>query len=185
MPRSLGYLLVFLLGCAVGVSAYLALPAFIHTGTAEPPVNHIEIDEQLATSGQPSGDQLDSLAAAGFQVVINLAPPTSVGSVADEGYRLGRTGITYVSIPVDFRAPDVRDFEQFAGLLNANKDRKVLAHCQINKRASVFTFLYRVTELGVDPDEAIEQVYAIWAPDENWQLFISRVLERAGIDFIL
>jgi uncharacterized protein (TIGR01244 family) len=185
MKRRIACLLVFVLGAISALSLYHFVPGLMRTQASEPPANLVVIDEHLATSGQPSPEQLDALADSGYELVINLAPPTSMGSVPDEGYRLASGGITYVNIPVDFRAPRPRDFQQFGELLKGNRDRSVLVHCQINKRASVFTFLYRVTQLGVDPDEAIEQVYAIWVPDQGWSDFIDAVLAEAGIDFVL
>lgn len=68
-------------------------------------------------------------------------------------------------------------------MLNHAGARRALVHCQINKRASVFTFLYRVVHQGVAPDVAYETVTAIWAPDDQWRAFARAVLKTHKIDF--
>ena len=75
---------------------------------------------------------------------MNLAPPTNQGAVADEGKLVAEDGPTYVNIPVSWQQPTYEDFELFSAVMNGARDRKVLVHCQLNMRASAFTFLYRV-----------------------------------------
>src|SRR2546423_4659420 len=43
------------------------------------------IGERVGTAGQPTEDQFRAIRAAGFEVVINLALPTSDNALADEG----------------------------------------------------------------------------------------------------
>ena len=75
---------------------------------------------------------------------MNLAPPSNQGAVADEGKLVAEDGPTYVNIPVVWQQPTYEDFELFSAVMNGARDRKVLVHCQLNMRASAFTFLYRV-----------------------------------------
>jgi hypothetical protein len=44
-------------------------------------------------------------------------------------------------------------------------------------RASVFVFLYRVIELGANPDTAFEPVQRVWQPNGVWTRFIKDQLE--------
>ncbi|MGI9227660.1 MAG: hypothetical protein ACR2PU_02595 [Gammaproteobacteria bacterium] len=55
----------------------------------------------------------------------------------------------------------------------------------MNKRASLFTFLYRVVQEGIEPDEAYENVTAIWIPDPYWFEFAKNVLASHKIDYEL
>ena len=50
-----------------------------------------------------------------------------------------------MNIPVDWENPQEADFERFSTTLAGAGERRVLVHCQMNMRASMFTFLYRVT----------------------------------------
>ena len=76
----------------------------------------------------------------------------------DEGKLVAEDGPTYVNIPVSWQQPTYEDFELFSAVMNGARDRKVLVHCQLNMRASAFTFLYRVIHEGVPPEEAMQGV---------------------------
>ena len=145
-------------------------------------INHVVINDRLHTSGQPESSQLSGLADRGFEMVINLAPPTTQGAIATEGKLVAENGVAYVNIPVDWRNPTYADFALFSGVLNQSGDRQVLVHCQVNKRASMFTFLYQVVHEQVPVDEAFEFVTRVWVPEDQWVTFGKRVLERHDID---
>ncbi len=145
-------------------------------------INHVKWTDQLESSGQPTKTQLAGLVNDGFDMVINLAPPQSEGSFPDEGGIVAGSGLIYVNIPVDWEKPTLEDFHFFTGALAAASGQRVLVHCQINMRASTFTFLYRVVHDGVDPQEAWEKVNEVWVPHDQWMDFITQVLEDAGLD---
>jgi len=60
--------------------------------------------------------------------------------------------------------------------MNSYGDDKVFVHCQLNWRASSFVYLYRVTQLGVSIDAALEDLLAIWTPKDGWQEYIDTTL---------
>jgi protein tyrosine phosphatase (PTP) superfamily phosphohydrolase (DUF442 family) len=145
-------------------------------------INQVKWTAQMESSGQPTRNQLAGLVKDNFGMVINLAPPPSEGSIQDEGGIVAGNGLVYVNIPVDWDKPTLEDFHFFTEALAAASGRRVLVHCQINMRASTFTFLYRVVHDGVDPHEAWEKVTEVWVPHDQWMDFVTLVLENAGID---
>ena len=147
--------------------------------------NYVAATERLHTAGQPSAAALATLAEQGFELVVNLAPPTNAGAVPDEGKLVAEHGPTYVNIPVDWQQPMYEDFALFSAVMNGARDRKVLVHCQLNMRASAFAFLYRVVHEGVPPAEAMEALRAVWIPRDQWATFTADVLARHRIDFKL
>ncbi len=148
-------------------------------------VNYVIASERLHTSGQPAEAQLATLAERGFELVINLATPSSQNAIATEGQLVTETGATYLNIPVDWQSPTYADFELFSGVLNQSADRQVLVHCMLNYRASMFTFLYRVVHENARPAQAYEAVASVWEPQEQWVTFGRMVLDRHAIDFEL
>jgi protein tyrosine phosphatase (PTP) superfamily phosphohydrolase (DUF442 family) len=148
-------------------------------------VNYVAATERLHTAGQPNAAALAALADQGFELVVNLAPPTNQGAVADEGKLVAEDGPTYVNIPVNWQKPTYEDFALFSAVMNGARDRKVLVHCQLNMRASTFTFLYRVIHESVPPEEAAKALTAVWVPRDQWADFTADVLERHNIDFSL
>jgi protein tyrosine phosphatase (PTP) superfamily phosphohydrolase (DUF442 family) len=147
--------------------------------------NYVAATERLHTAGQPDAATLATLAEQGFELVVNLAPPTNQGAVPDEGKLVAEDGPTYVNIPVSWQQPTYEDFALFSAVMNGARDRKVLVHCQLNMRASAFTFLYRVIHEGVPPERALEALRAVWIPRDQWATFTADVLARHEIDFEL
>jgi protein tyrosine phosphatase (PTP) superfamily phosphohydrolase (DUF442 family) len=135
------------------------------------------INETLGTAGQPTAEQFKLIREAGFEVVINLALPTSDNALATEGSIVTGLGMSYFHIPVDFKAPTVRDFRLFCRLLDAQESRPVFVHCAANMRVSAFVFLNRVLNQQVPVPDARADLYAIWEPDEVWSRFIHEQLE--------
>jgi protein tyrosine phosphatase (PTP) superfamily phosphohydrolase (DUF442 family) len=114
---------------------------------------------------------------AGFEAVINLALPTSYNAVANEGSVVTDLGMSYVHIPVDFKAPTERDFQVFCRVMEAFDERPVFVHCAANKRVSAFVFLYRVLCRRIAVSDAERDLHAIWQPDEVWSRFIQEQLK--------
>jgi protein tyrosine phosphatase (PTP) superfamily phosphohydrolase (DUF442 family) len=141
-------------------------------------LNFVPINERLATGGQPTPAQLADLAREGYEVVINLALPTSDKALANEGELVTHAGLSYVHIPVKVDAPTAADFELFRGVMRTLTGRKVFVHCALNMRVSVFVYLYRVLEEQVPVAHAAVDLHRVWAPDEVWRGFIQRLLDQ-------
>jgi protein tyrosine phosphatase (PTP) superfamily phosphohydrolase (DUF442 family) len=175
----------------IAVCAAVTVGAALGTHAAETPrtennaapINFVAVTARLHTAGQPTQAQLATLQSKGYGFIINLATPASASAIPEEGSLIARTGISYLNIPVDFKNPTYDDFELFSNILRQAGSRRVLVHCQVNKRASVFTFLYRVVHERAAPDEAWKHVASIWEPEPQWNSFIRMVLKRHAIAF--
>jgi uncharacterized protein (TIGR01244 family) len=141
--------------------------------------NFLRIDDRLATSGMPQPDDFAALRQAGFDVVINLALPTSDSALPNEGELVSAQGMTYVHIPVQFDAPQPADFDRFTRLLDACAGQKVFVHCAANMRVSAFLGLYRTLCQGWPEAQAFALMHEIWQPDPVWSKFIASQLDRA------
>jgi protein tyrosine phosphatase (PTP) superfamily phosphohydrolase (DUF442 family) len=135
------------------------------------------IGDRLGTAGQPAQAQFRIIQESGFQAVINLALPTSDNAIPNEGSVVAGLGMSYVHIPVDFKAPTAQDFRTFCQVMEAFDDRRVFVHCAANMRVSAFVFLYRVLREHVAVQEAEHDLRAIWQPDEVWSRFIQDQLK--------
>jgi protein tyrosine phosphatase (PTP) superfamily phosphohydrolase (DUF442 family) len=142
--------------------------------------NFRAVGDKLGTAGQPTQAQLQMIKENGFEAVINLALPTSDNAIANEGSLVAGLGMSYVHIPVDFKAPTARDFRAYSGVMEAFGDRRVFVHCAANMRVSAFVFLYRVLCERVAVQEAERDLHAIWQPDEVWSRFIQDRLQSRG-----
>jgi len=170
-------------GVALGAILYAYTPELIRTATTDPPPNFISVSKRIDTSGQPSAQQLTGMKQAGYGLVINLAPPDSLGSIDNEGSLIAGSGITYVNIPVDWNNPQVNDFDLFSDILDITGHRHILVHCQVNRRSSLFTFLYRVVHEHANADQEYEKVTSVWSPDPHWLEFANNVMSNHHIEF--
>lgn len=164
------------------VAGFLLLGAAgaAHASGVEDLVNYREYSAALSSSGQPTEAQLETVANAGYERVVFLAFSDHHDSLANEDRIVKGLGMEYAQIPVDWDAPRVSDFYMFAGLMEREPAKKTLVHCQVNFRASTFSFLYRVLYQDVPLDVAKEDLNSVWVPNGTWRKFIFDVLEENG-----
>ena len=139
--------------------------------------NFLRMDDQLATSGMPQPDDFAALRQAGFDVVINLALPTSDNALSNEGELVSAQGMTYVHIPVKFDAPQPADFERFTRVMDACAGQRMFVHCAANMRVSAFVFLHRLRH-EEDRTTAESDLKKIWQPDGVWHEFMNKRLRE-------
>jgi protein tyrosine phosphatase (PTP) superfamily phosphohydrolase (DUF442 family) len=140
------------------------------------------VSDALATSGQPTAEQLASVAAAGYEVIINLALHDDPRySLPDEPGTVRSLGMAYLHIPVQFATPTESDLMAFFAAMDANDGRRVWIHCAANYRVSAFLGLYRVIRLGWQRDPAFDLMRGLWQPNEVWSSFIDAMLARHDV----
>jgi protein tyrosine phosphatase (PTP) superfamily phosphohydrolase (DUF442 family) len=144
--------------------------------------NFRQYNPTFASSGQPTVKQLELVAESGVERVIYLAFTDNKTAIKDEDRAVKSLDMKYIHIPVDFDKPDLGDYQEFLGVMQSSPEMKTLLHCQVNFRASAFSFLYRVLQLEVPMEIAIEDLQGVWAPNEDWYLFITKVLEHYDRD---
>ena len=134
----------------------------------------------LATSGQPTEEHLGAIAAAGYNVVVNLALHDDPRySLRDEATSVRALGLDYVHIPVQFGAPTEGDLLAFFDAMDRNSDRRVWVHCAANMRVTAFVGLYRVLRLRWAQEDAFSLMRTVWKPDQVWSAFITLQLAKA------
>ena len=144
-------------------------------------INYIAYSDVLASSGQPTAAQFQVQAEAGVQRVVYLAFTDHETSLANEDRVVRDLGMAFVQVPVVWVNPTVEDFRLFAAVMAQGGDHKTLVHCQVNWRASSFSFLYRVIHDKVPMDDAVVDLTSIWTPTEPWRQFIVDVLDAHGL----
>ncbi len=158
-----------------------ACPAWADkTSSLQEITNYREYSAMLSSSGQPDAVQMDAVQEAGFERVVYLAFTDNEGVLENEDRAVKNRGMEFVHIPVDWEAPALGDFALFAGAMEKSSRKKTLVHCQVNFRASSFSFLYRVIFLDVPMGEAKADLDSVWVPNETWLKWIFAVLEAHG-----
>lgn len=168
------------LTCAAIVGTMVSAPAIAADGTGDI-VNFREYSPTFASAGQPDAAQLEKVRDAGFERVIYIAYSDQERSLANEDRVVKSLGMEYVHIPVEWDAPSASDFALFAAAMQSDTQKKTLLHCQVNYRATAFSFLYRVIYENVPVATAKADMNSVWTPNETWRTLIFAVLGEHGI----
>ena len=144
--------------------------------------NFRQYSESFASSGQPTEAQLQLVADERFERIVYIAFTNNQNALPAEDQIVKRLGMEYMQVPVDFSNPLPDDFYAFADSMQRNTDKKTLLHCQVNARATAFSFLYRVLFEDAPIAEAKADMNTVWQPNEVWRDFIFEVLAENDRD---
>ena len=144
--------------------------------------NFRQYSATFASAGQPTADQLQAIADQGFERIVYIAFTNNTNALPDEDQIVKGLGMEYMQVPVDFSNPLLDDFYAFADSMQRNTGKKTLLHCQVNARATAFSFLYRVLYEDVPLAEAKEDMNTVWQPNEVWRDFIFEVMAQNDKD---
>ena len=112
---------------------------------------------RLLTGGQPSDEQLEALAAAGYRTIVDLRPEGEKGAPADEPERVVALGMRYVRIPIA-GAGDLT--EESSRALDEVLDREdaypAVVHCASGNRVGALLALRAARLEGAAPEAALE-----------------------------
>lgn len=144
-------------------------------------LNFHQITPRIGTAGHPKLEDFPAIAAAGYQVVINLAMHDADDAIAEEGKLVSAAGMAYFHLPVPWEAPTADHLKTFIGIMDALNDKQVLVHCQVNARVSAFMLKY-LTFKGVSEADATTPLMEKWKPqmDDTWKAFLALEHEAVG-----
>lgn len=133
------------------------------------------LSETLSSSGMPTAEQMQQIADAGVQLVINLAPHDVPKALPNEAELVTSLGLGYINIPVTWRAPESEALTQFMDVMDTHAGKKIHVHCEANYRASAFIMMYRVLRQGWNKADAVPVMEKMWNPEDFpvWETFIN------------
>lgn len=140
-------------------------------------LNYVKINELISTSGQPKIEELELIANEGFEVVINLAMPTTSNALENEDKIVSSLNMSYIHIPVNFENPKISDLKLFLNILQALGANKVWIHCAKNYRVSAFMYVYHKYILHTPFEEIDLSIFDKWQPSLIWQELMKVQLE--------
>ena len=143
--------------------------------------NFLTLSENISTGGMPTVDQLEDAAQQGVQIVINLAPHDVIDALPNEEKLVTSLGMHYINIPVLWNTPTRDGLNRFMDVMDENRGKKILVHCQANFRATAFMALYRILRLGWNAEDAMKGMDMIWDVEDYpiWKMFILENLKRS------
>ena len=130
--------------------------------------NYVAATDQLHTAGQPDAAALATLAEQGFELVVNLAPPsnqTPSPTRASSSPRTARPTSTSPSLAEadvrGLRAVQRRDERR-------TRSQGARALPAQHARVGVHVPLPRRSRKDVPPEEAMKALSAVWIPRDQW-----------------
>ena len=140
-------------------------------------LNYVKINELISTSGQPKIEELELIANEGFEVITNLAMPTTSNALENEDKIVSSLNMSYIHIPVDFENPKISDLKLFLNVLQALGANKVWIHCAKNYRVSAFMYVYHKYILHTPFEQIDLSIFDMWQPSLVWQELMKVQLE--------
>jgi protein tyrosine phosphatase (PTP) superfamily phosphohydrolase (DUF442 family) len=143
--------------------------------------NFIQVDDHVATAGQPTAEQLAAVRDDGYQVVVNLAPVDERSEAVDEANTVRSLGMTYHHLPVPWDDPRPEHFREFVEIMDGIGTGKVFVHCAANYRVTAFYSLYASQRRGWSDTQADELMATVWGDeptqqmDDAWRTFVETV----------
>jgi len=145
-------------------------------------INFRQYSDTFSSAGQPTREQFQVLADQGFKRIVYIAFTSNPNALAYADQVVKGLGMEYMQIPVAFDNPLPDEFYAFAEFMKIDIDKKTLLHCQVNARATAFSFLYRVIYDDVPVAEAKADMNTVWQPNEVWRDFIFEVMGENEVD---
>jgi uncharacterized protein (TIGR01244 family) len=120
--------------------------------------NSSAFGSQVYFAGQPSANDLEQYAKLGVKKVVNLRTPAEMEKAGfDEAAAVKQAGMEYVMVPVSSQPPTEADLQRVYSALQGAGEGKVLMHCASSNRVGLMWSLFRASQHGLGPEEAITE----------------------------
>lgn len=129
------------------------------------------LDDRFATGGQPNDAAFPKLAAFGYRVVLNLRTSSEGADLGREREAVEKSGMRYVSIPVDSAAPKVEQVDEFLKIVKNTDNQPMFIHCGSGNRVGAFWMIYRAVEQGWPDDKAVSEATQIGLTSQLLKMF--------------
>lgn len=144
-------------------------------------INHIHINNNISTSGQPTIKEFEKISLAGYEYIINLAAFNSQEKLENEDFIVSSLGMKYIHMPVDFENPTLKNLEDFINILQFLSDKKIWVHCIMNYRVSAFMYVYHKYILKTPFNNINLRIFDEWKPSKKWQKIIKTRIDDLSI----
>ncbi len=139
--------------------------------------NFLRLNEKYCTGGQPRAEELAELKATGTRAIVNLRRPSEFEEAAEVA-EARRLGLRYYNIPVNSRAPQDEQVEQFLKILKDPENLPVFIHCGSANRVGGFWMIQRVLVDGWSIEKAEAEALRVGMRSQPVKDFARSYIER-------
>ncbi|MET0620415.1 MAG: protein tyrosine phosphatase family protein [Thermoanaerobaculia bacterium] len=162
------------LGCLVSAFATAAVLAAADTGSIS---GFHCVEDGVAVGGQPTVEQVPTLAAKGYRTVINLRLASEFDA-EPVAFAARRAGMSYVSVPISAKEPTDEAVEEFLRVTDDPGIYPIFIHCGSGNRAAALWMIRRVLREGWHIGIAISEASAAGLQSEVMRDFALDYIQR-------
>jgi uncharacterized protein (TIGR01244 family) len=135
------------------------------------------VEDGVAVGGQPTVEQVPTLAAEGYRTVINLrlAFEFDAGPVA---FAARQAGMSYVSVPISAKQPTDEAVDEFLLVTDDPGIYPIFIHCGSGNRAAALWMIRRVLREGWHVEIAMSEASAAGLESEVMRDFALDYIRR-------
>ncbi len=130
--------------------------------------NFYRYSENIATGGQLTIEQIESLKQSGYEVIVNISPASTKNYLAAEPQLVESRKMNYIHFPIDCSNLNKLHYALFSSILKELKDKKIFIHCGGNIKSSNLMHMYDVLENKKDEAESLITLKKIQNPEAKW-----------------
>lgn len=118
-----------------------------------------QITNEMAIAGQPTFDELQQLAEAGYRSVVNLRSPNETGFLKDEQQKVESLGLCYINVSI---SKDLNLDNMLPAIQQLNHlPKPMLVHCDSGIRSSIIVLMQLSISQGMRAEDAFQKVIKI------------------------
>ena len=138
------------------------------------------VEDGVAVGGQPTAEQVPSLAASGYRTVVCLRVESEFNS-APVALAVRQAGMTYVSVPISAKEPDDAAVDRFLSVTDDPAIYPVFIHCGSGNRAAALWMIRRVLREGWQMGLAMTEAQKAGLKSEEMRDFAFAYIQRHAV----
>ena len=135
------------------------------------------IEDSVAIGGQPTAEQIPTLAAAGYQTIICLRQESEYDA-APVSLAARQAGLAYVRVPISAKEPADAAVDEFLRVTDDPGIYPVYIHCGSGNRAAALWMIRRVLREGWTIGVAAAEADAVGLKSETMRDFAIAYVQR-------
>jgi protein tyrosine phosphatase (PTP) superfamily phosphohydrolase (DUF442 family) len=136
------------------------------------------LDNDFASSAQPTDQAYTKAATSGFRSVLSLRTGSEGVDLSRERSLVEKSKMRYFNIPVVSSAPKPEQADEFIRLVKDKSNHPMLINCASANRVGAFMMIYRVLEQGWSEDKALAEAVKIGTSSANLKQFAHDYIEQ-------
>ena len=138
------------------------------------------VEDGVAVGGQPTAEQVPSLAAFGYRTVLSLRLQSEFDN-APVALAVRKAGMAYMNVPISAKEPTDAAVDEFLRITDDPGIYPVYIHCGSGNRAAALWMIRRVLREGWQLGLAMTEAQKAGLKSEEMRDFVFGYIQRHGV----